>query len=71
MAIDFQQTFETIHDLQDKVDELVRLAKFARDSIISTDYFGDTPLTTEQKQALLQKYQELKSELTALYNQLP
>lgn len=70
-SVNFDQLFQTLHDLQTKIDTMVGLARLAQEGKITVPFVGDITFTADQRQALVQQYLALKAELAVLYQQLP
>ena len=71
MALDYEAALVTIDQLQGKIGQVRTLVAFAREGKYMTSHIADLDFTVAQKDELIAKYDTLKSELQAIYSQLP
>ena len=69
--IDFDVLFQTLHDIQTKIDTMISLARIAQESKVTVQFVGDIVFTAGQQQILVDQYATLKAKLATLYQQLP
>lgn len=71
MAINFDEVYNTVHEIQTKVDELLSIVDLAKVGKVVIEQVGEFNFTTAQKTALKDKYSSLKSEISGLFQELP
>lgn len=71
MPIDFEAVLTTVTEMQGKVNELYDVVGTAKAAKHSTRHVGDIPFTEAEKQALVIKYQGIKTDMQTLFGQLP
>lgn len=71
MVIDFDEVFETLHEIQTKIDRMVMVVQIAKEEKCSVEVIGDIDFTLAQKAMLKNEYLILKSEVETLWQSLP
>lgn len=71
MAINFNEIFETLHEIQTKIDRMVMVVQIAKEEKCSVEVIGDISFTLAQKAMLKNEYLILKSEVETLWQTLP
>ena len=71
MAIDYDAVFETLHDIQSKVDEMVTVVNLVKNSGYVVPSLGFLPFSTDEINTLKNSYFAKKTELAILYGDLP
>lgn len=71
MAIDFDAVFETLHDIQTKIDEMVIVVNLVKDGGCTVPVLGFIAFSADEINALQNSYLAKKAELTILYGDLP
>ena len=71
MPINFNEVYDTVHEIQTKVDELLQIVRLAKTAKVTVDRVGEFDFTQTQKDALKSNYDSLKTELVDLFQNLP
>lgn len=71
MAVDFDATFQTIHKLQQKLEELAKIVRVANNGKYENELNQSKDYTATEFADLVTMYTATKAELATLYQQLP
>jgi hypothetical protein len=71
MAIDFDEVYNSLHNIQTKVDRMLSIVDLAKEAKVVVNDVGTFNFTTAQKTDLKNLYESLKSELVILFGALP
>ena len=71
MAIDFDEVYETLHSIQTKIDDIMRVVYTANAGKVTVPCIGDIEFTAGQKTILRNEYNSLKAEIATLWQGLP
>lgn len=71
MAIDYEAVFETLHEIQTKVDEMVVVVGLVNDGGYAVPELGFIDFSVGEMGSLKSAYSSKKSDLATLYADLP